>query len=66
MILDYGTAGQINLVREDSTKNRVWKLNANGLVSTIENIWGDGGNVNFEYDANGMLSKIYEIMVHLN
>ena len=60
MILDYGTAGQINLVREDSTKNRVWKLNANGLVSTIENIWGDGGNVDFEYDANGMLSKIYE------
>ena len=60
MTLDYSTSGQVSMVREDATKNRVWLLNDKGLVSKYKNIWGDGGDANFEYDANGMLVKIYE------
>ena len=59
-VLDYSTPGQVSLVREEADKNRVWKLTDKGLVSKIENVWGDGGDLDFEYDTNGMLIKIFE------
>ncbi|MCE5332545.1 MAG: hypothetical protein LLF95_10480 [Bacteroidales bacterium] len=59
-ILDWSEAGKVKLVRAESEKNRTWILNAAGYVSKIENIWGDGGNVTFDYDANGLMSKAYE------
>ena len=59
-VLDYSKAGQVSLVREETEKNRVWKLTDKGLVSKIENVFGDGGALDLEYDANGMLLKIFE------
>ena len=59
-VFDYSTAGQVTLVREDAAKNRVWKLTDKGLVAKIENVFGDGGDLDLEYDANGMLLKIFE------
>lgn len=58
--LDWSQPGKVNLIREEANKNRTWILNAAGYVSKIENIWGDGGDVIFEYDNNGLMSKIYE------
>jgi hypothetical protein len=59
-VLDWSVAGKVLLKRKEADKNRTWILNAAGYVSKIENIWGDGGNVTFDYDSNGMMSKIYE------
>ncbi|MEA4985522.1 hypothetical protein SDC9_78976 [bioreactor metagenome] len=58
--LDWSQPGKVNLIRQETEKNRTWILNAAGYVSKIENIWGDGGDVTFEYDANGLMSKAYE------
>ncbi|MBP9016729.1 MAG: DUF4595 domain-containing protein [Paludibacteraceae bacterium] len=58
--LDWSQPGKVNLIRQEAEKNRTWILNAAGYVSKIENIWGDGGDVIFEYDTNGLMSKIYE------
>lgn len=57
---DWGEAGKVKLIREEADKNRTWILNEAGYVSKIENVWGDGGNVTFEYNADGLMSKIYE------
>jgi hypothetical protein len=60
MVFDYSKAGQVTFVREEVEKNRILLLNDKNLVTSYKNAWGDGGDVNFEYDANGMLLKIYE------
>lgn len=58
--LDWGEAGKIKLIREEEEKNRTWILNEAGYVSKIENIWGDGGDAIFDYNTDGLMSKIYE------
>jgi hypothetical protein len=59
-ILDWSVAGKVKLVRTEKAKNRTWILNAAGYVAKIDSVWGDAGDANFEYDANGMMTKIYE------
>lgn len=58
--LDWSETGKVKLIREEVEKNRTWILNAAGYVAKIENIWGDGGDVTFEYSTDGLMSKIYE------
>lgn len=60
IILDWSVAGKVKMVRTEKDKNRTWTLNAAGYVAKIDSVWGDEGDANFEYDANGLLSKIYE------
>jgi hypothetical protein len=59
-MLDWNETGKVKLIRQEADKNRTWILNEAGYVSKIENIWGDGGNVLFEYDTDGLMTKVYE------
>ncbi len=58
--LDWSQTGKVQIIREETEKNKTWILNAAGYVSKVENIWGDGGNVTFDYDADGLMTKVYE------
>lgn len=60
-VFDWSVAGQVSIVREEASKTKTLMLNEKGCVSKFVNIWGDGGDVTFDYDANGYMIKAYEV-----